>query len=119
MFDFNQLDIARDLQRINMTAAPLEDFTGSLEDVDIPDTDIRIIRSPTVIPRGEIFDKDIVTTLPYKKIQIDWDWNLPTPSYLYGGETWIAASRFGGTGNWPVSALPALYMIKLIITLLL
>lgn len=68
---------------IDTPSAPI----GDLEDVDIPGTDTRIIRSPTVIPRGEIFDDDVVITLPYKRTQIDWDSSLPTPSFVYGGET--------------------------------
>ncbi len=112
LLDFNQADIARDLQHIKLAAAPSKNFSGSLQDVDIPGTDIRIIRSPTVIPRGEVFDKDIVTTLPYKKMQINWDWDSPTPSYLYGGDTWIAVTR--ALGDEHVSASSALYMTELV-----
>ncbi len=100
LLDFNQLDITRDLHRLKMSALSdsshahaLSAPIGDLEDVDIPGTDTRIIRSPTVIPRGEIFDDDVVTTLPYKRTQIDWDSSFPTPSFVYGGETWVAASQ--------------------------
>ena len=130
--DFNQLDLARDLQGIvasstqcgeqdpkdNVTKFPPSTLSknvrhfwpprfgrfgelskgtnASQDDVRYEHTNTRIIRRPTVIPRGKIFDKDVITKFPYRQTQLKWDESLSHPLSFFGGETWVAMTRDGG-----------------------
>ncbi|KAI0087093.1 hypothetical protein BDY19DRAFT_299698 [Irpex rosettiformis] len=121
LLDFNQLAINRDLQPItqhcnrirNDEPTPTKKAYWSLrkgrlgksqshsdedlqvDDMYAQDSDVRIISFPSVISRGEVFDEDVVTTLPYRKTYLKWDRNRIYPQIFFGGERWAAMSRDG------------------------
>ncbi|KAI0797246.1 hypothetical protein BC629DRAFT_257255 [Irpex lacteus] len=106
LIDFNRLDIARDLKRAGKAypksdrSATLEEKTvrflrgnrntGQTEDVSVGANE-QIVRHPTVIHNDVLFDRDIVTTLPYRETRLQW--NGPQPIFLFGGETWVACTQ--------------------------
>ncbi len=106
LVDFNRLDIARDLKRAGKAypksdrSATLEEkavrflrgnrSTGQTEDVSVGANE-QIVRHPTVIHNDVLFDRDIVTTLPYRETRLQW--NGPQPIFLFGGETWVACTQ--------------------------
>ena len=105
LLDFNQLDIARDLHRVGESETSHGTLLGSfwknnsknkyfakdVHNVHVPGTTGRIVRKPTVIPRGKIFAHDVVTTLPYRETKLDW--TGPEPLVLCGGRTWTMIAR--------------------------
>lgn len=141
LLDFNQLDIARDLQGIgkhvqnahctkdNTVDHPSQKpykrvrylwpfrFGGSkkrrsschenLEDICYDNVNTRIIRRPTVIPRGEVFSADVITKLPYRQIELQWDQKNSFPWTIFGGETWVAMTRDGN----PVSQVSTCFNV--------
>ncbi|KAI0089533.1 hypothetical protein BDY19DRAFT_109088 [Irpex rosettiformis] len=108
LLDFNRLEIARDLQRAGKTYPassrdPLRHEKSfrlfrsdkafkDLDDVSMG-TNERIVRHPTVIRNDILFDKEIVTMLPYRETRLDW--NDSEPLFLFGGETWVACTMSG------------------------
>ncbi|PSR73878.1 hypothetical protein PHLCEN_2v10298 [Hermanssonia centrifuga] len=87
LLDFNQLDIARDISHVLsrqttghgtiFKRSPLVNNTsfkqGKAKNIRVPEYPGRIVRCPTVIPRGWMFKEEVITALPYRETSI------PTP----------------------------------------
>ncbi|KAI0087087.1 hypothetical protein BDY19DRAFT_995170 [Irpex rosettiformis] len=117
LLDFNQLDIFRDLQRADKsyirlgvdTSPPQSHFSrlfhrgesGNLAvrmaqdsgDIYIPGTLFHIVTDPTVIPKGRIFDEDVVTMLPYRESRLERNGHV---AFQFWGETCVVCTEEDG-----------------------
>ncbi|KAI0091532.1 hypothetical protein BDY19DRAFT_930906 [Irpex rosettiformis] len=113
LLDFNQLDIARDLQRAAMTSSVSLDVKrkrrasimqalrtaslsalrskGVVEDIEIPGYSGGIVLQPNTIPKGEMFAQDVTTCLPYRRTKLEW--TGPEPVFVYVGEVLVVCSK--------------------------
>ena len=114
LLDFNQIDIARDLQRAAAMAPPvsqdvkhkrrasimraLRSASSSalrsrsvIGDIEIPGYSGRIVLQPSTIPKGDMFAQDVTTCLPYRTTKLDW--TGPEPVFVYAGEVLVVCSK--------------------------
>lgn len=113
LLDFNQIDIARDLQRAaTVPSTPfdtkrkrrssimqaLRSASSSalrskevIEDIEIPGYSGRIVLQPNTIPKGDMFERDVTTCLPYRRTKLEW--NGPEPVFVYAGEVLVVCSK--------------------------
>ena len=61
------------------------------EDMYTPGSPPHLITSPTIIPKGRVFEEDIVTVLPYVESQLECD-ELGQRLRFYG-DTWLVCAR--------------------------
>ncbi|PSR83654.1 hypothetical protein PHLCEN_2v5661 [Hermanssonia centrifuga] len=111
LLDFNQSSLMRELHRIQPSgessnagsSSTLKFRRGKLKlshkaALSQPATDNtdpvphRIVTDPTIIPRGQFFEKDIESSLPYRETPISWPGNV-RPHAIYGNEVWIAEAN--------------------------
>ncbi len=120
LLDFNQMSVAQELnyasyQALNATEStsksdsPLPPTTSHrmdnlqagkmINNVDPPPS--RIVTAPTIIPRGQFFENDVESALPYRETHIAWPGNV-RPKSIYGGEVWIMQGPHTAVSVMPV-----------------
>ncbi|KAI0769165.1 hypothetical protein BC629DRAFT_794333 [Irpex lacteus] len=94
MLDFNPQLISHELMRVGKSPLfkPRKRLLlgrSSKRDVELPEGG-RIVRQPTVLRKGPVFEQDVVTCLPYRETRLE---GVPSTSALvFGGEVWVACT---------------------------
>lgn len=93
LLDFNQLDIARDLEKLKNSRRRLSVISGFMrEDVAVPPFPGRIVLRPTVLSgRDSCYSDKVITTLPYRISPLDWPNALESPiACCFSGDRIVA-----------------------------